>query len=91
MSIDISEARVKIEAIDKEMAKLFQERMACSKAIAEYKLANNMPIFDAVREQQLLEKNSAYMADENMKIYYKDFLMGVMGVSKNYQKDIIEK
>ena len=89
--MDISEARVKIEAIDKEMAKLFQERMACSKAIAEYKLANNMPIFDAVREQQLLEKNSAYMADENMKIYYKDFLMGVMGVSKNYQKDIIEK
>lgn len=91
MSMDISEARVKIEAIDKEMARLFQERMACSKAIAEYKLANNMPIFDAAREQQLLEKNSAYMADENMKAYYKDFLMGVMGVSKNYQKDIIEK
>lgn len=89
--MDISEARVKIEAIDKEMARLFQERMACSKAIAEYKLANNMPIFDAAREQQLLEKNSAYMADENMKAYYKDFLMGVMGVSKNYQKDIIEK
>ena len=87
--MDINEARAKIETIDKEMAKLFVERMACSKAIAEYKQANNMPIFDAVREQHLIEKNSAYIEDSDMKEYYKDFLIGVMGVSKNYQKDII--
>lgn len=89
--MDISEARAKIEVIDKEMARLFEERMACSKAIAEYKMANNMPIFDAVRESQLLEKNSAYISNENMKDYYRDYLLGVMNVSKNYQADIIGK
>lgn len=87
--MDINEARAQIEVIDKEMANLFEKRMACAKAIAEYKMANNMPIFDAVREQHLIEKNSAYIEDSDMKEYYKDFLIGVMGVSKNYQKDII--
>ena len=87
--MDINEARAKIETIDKEMAKLFVERMACSKAIAEYKQANNMPIFDAAREQVLLEKNSAYIENDNMKEYYKDYLMAVIGISKNYQKEII--
>lgn len=89
--MDINEARAQIEIIDKEMAVLFEKRMACSKAIAEYKMANNMPIFDAVREQQLIEKNSAYLENSDMKEYYKDYLLGVMGVSKNYQKAIIGK
>lgn len=89
MSMDINEARAKIEIIDKEMARLFEERMACAKSIAEYKMANNMPIFDAVREHHLLEKNSAYIADENMKEYYKEYLIGVMNVSKKYQSEII--
>lgn len=91
MSMDINEARAKIEIIDKEMARLFEERMACSKAIAEYKKANNMPIFDAVREQQLLEKNSGYIESDIMKGYYKDYLQAVMDVSKSYQKNIIGK
>lgn len=87
--MDISEARAKIEVIDKEMARLFEERMECSKAIAEYKMENNLPIFDAVRESQLLEKNSAYISEEDMKDYYKDYLVGVMEVSKKYQANII--
>ena len=89
--MDINEARAKIEVIDKEMAKLFEERMECAKAIAEYKMANKMPIFDAVRESQLLEKNTAYISNENMKDYYRDYLIGVMGVSKQYQADIINR
>lgn len=88
--MDINEARAKIEIIDKEMAKLFEERMSCAKAIAEYKSANNMQIFDAVREHQLLEKNSAYIANDNLRDYYKQFLNDVMNVSKSYQREIID-
>lgn len=89
MGMDINEARAKIEVIDKEMAKLFEERMACAQAIAIYKKNNNMQIFDAAREQQLLEKNSEYIKNENLKDYYKEFLTDVMGVSKKYQREII--
>jgi len=91
MGMDINEARARIELIDKEMAKLFEQRMACSKAIAEYKMANNMQIFDAAREQQLIEKNSVYIENEELKDYYKDYLIEVMGISKKYQGNIIGK
>ena len=35
---DLNNARLKINAIDKEMAKLFEERMKVSKEVAEYKM-----------------------------------------------------
>ena len=43
---NLNDARQKINAIDKEMAKLFVERMKVSKEVAEYKMEHGLPIFD---------------------------------------------
>lgn len=83
----LDEVRVEIEEIDKEMIKLFERRMNCSKEVILYKLANNLPILDSSREELLIEKNSK-LVSEDLRKYYIDFLKGVMEVSKDYQKDI---
>lgn len=83
----LDEVRVEIEEIDKEMIKLFERRMNCSKEVILYKLANNLPILDSSREALLIEKNSK-LVSEDLRKYYIDFLKGVMEVSKDYQKDI---
>ena len=47
--------RKKIDEIDSKLLPLFLERMNCSKAIADYKQKNNMPVFDKAREKAILE------------------------------------
>lgn len=83
----LDEVRVEIEEIDKEMIKLFERRMNCSKEVILYKLANNLPILDSAREALLIEKNSK-LVSEDLRKYYVEFLKGVIEVSKDYQKDI---
>lgn len=88
--MDLVQARDSIEKIDKQMAALFEERMQCAKDIALYKKANDLPVFDAVRERQLLDKNSGYISDEKLKDYYREFLNDMMDISKEYQRSIID-
>lgn len=81
----LEEARQKINSIDKDMARLFCERMQAAKDVALYKKEHGLPVLDASREVALIEKNLAYINDEDIKPYYIDFLKNNMDVSKKYQ------
>ena len=87
---ELENIRSDINSIDKQMAELFEKRMNLVKKVAQYKISTNIPIFDAQREQNVIEKNSAYISDENIKEYYNSFILSVMEISKEYQKMIIE-
>ena len=86
----LDDARKKINLIDEEIAKLFEERMNASKAVAEYKLEHGLPIFDGNRENEVIKRNSALIEDETIKEYYISFLKETMNISKKYQSRIIE-
>ena len=87
---NIEELRKKINKIDEEMAKLFEERMECVKEIAKYKKENNLPILDKNREKSLIEKNLSYVKDE-LKPYYEEYLKKTIELSKKYQEKIINE
>lgn len=87
---DLNEIRGEIEAIDRQMAALFEKRMTCSGEISEYKKANGMPILDAGREKVLIEKNEAYIENSALKPYYRHFMQDIMDISKLYQRKLIE-
>lgn len=60
--MDLSDYRQDIDEIDKELLRLFQERMDVSAKIAEYKRENSLPVLDPMREREkmasLLENTS---------------------------------
>ena len=85
VNLDIE--RKKIEEIDKQIAKLFEDRMKASFNIALYKKENNLPVYDKAREDFLINKNTNYIKDENLKDHYKKFLVSLMDISKDYQKE----
>lgn len=85
----LQEARLRINEIDKEMAALFERRMQAAKVIAEYKKERGLKVYDAKREQALIEKNAAYIEDHDIRSYYVRFLQDEMAVSKQYQEHII--
>lgn len=85
----LEKARTKINAIDEQMASLFEERMKAVEDVILYKQAHQMPIFDESREQFVIEKNSQYIQEDKYVEYYRQFIKDLMDVSKKYQKSVI--
>lgn len=86
----LERTRNRINEIDREMAKLWCERMNAVREVTEYKKKMSMPVLDAAREASLLEKNLSYIPEE-LRDYYVEFQRGVVGVSKTYQRGEIDR
>ena len=87
---ELEKARRIISEVDAEMASLFEKRMHAAELVAAYKKEKGLPVYDAAREQLLLEKGSARIADEGLRSYYVSFLQHTMDVSKSYQHRLLE-
>lgn len=83
---DLDTARKELNCIDENMKKLFLRRMEIVKDIATYKKENNLPIFDANRENEM--KKRLAEGTEEVKDYYLNFLEAILIESKNYQNKI---
>ena len=83
-------ARETISAIDQEIAALFEKRMNAVKLVSEYKIEHGLPIYDAAREEALIQKNTSLIKDEELRSYYVDFLRNTMRVSRNFQAKLSE-
>lgn len=85
----LDEIRNKIDAIDNQMRALFEERMDCIKAVAEYKFNNDGNIFDQNREEKMMQKNLNQLKNKEYADEYERFLNEILILSKTYQKDWI--
>ncbi len=85
----LQQARTEIDAVDAEMASLFERRMRAVADVARYKAQTGKPIFDAVREAAVLDKNTARLQDETLRPYYRTFLQEAMAVSRAYQRAML--
>lgn len=86
----LQNARQTINEVDKEMAKLFERRMNAVRAVAEYKAQMGIPVLDAAREAAVVERNSAYVDDEELRSYYVSFIKSNMEISRSYQHRLLE-
>lgn len=86
---DIQSARNQINEIDKQMSQLFEKRMQAASAIAQYKKEHGLQIFDPTREAQVIERNSQYVSDLEIRSHYVTFLKNLMDLSKTYQHSLI--
>lgn len=87
----LEEQRNKIDKIDNQIVKLFEERMNTVVEIAKIKKENNMQIFDSSRENLVIEKVKSYLENKEIEEYLKEFYLELMKISKKYQKEIIDK
>ena len=82
---DIETARKAINEADKEMARLFSDRMNAVRDVAAYKAEHGLPIFDSAREAEVVARGAALIEDEEIREYYVNFLKCTMELSKQYQ------
>lgn len=88
----LDELRLDIEKVDKEMCKLFVQRMQLVEKVAEYKIKQKLPIVDKNREHRILEKLKERLPakHQNLGKYIEAFVHKNLELSKEYQKEIIE-
>lgn len=86
--IPIEELRKKIDNIDKDIVRLFKERMYVAADIADYKRANGMPVYDPAREKQLLSEISQ-LAGSEFADYSKVLYNTILSLSKSYQRSLM--
>ena len=77
-----------MDAIVKEMAELFIERMKTIQEIAKYKKANSLPVVNKEREAVVITTN-ADRIEEEYRQYYIDFLTKTIKISKDFQAKIV--
>ncbi len=86
----LEEARLEINEIDEEMAKLFVRRMRASEKVAEYKKMHGLPVHDPAREARVLKGNATRVEDAILREYYVNFVEKNMELSRSYQHRLLE-
>lgn len=87
---ELSSLREKIDKIDREMVKLFQERMELACKVAEYKKNNSMEILNVEREEQVIKKQLSNLEDKSIEEETEAFFRNVMSISRSLQRKKIE-
>lgn len=88
--MDLQESRKKIDKIDDELVKLFEERMAVSAEVAEYKRQTGKAVLDPARERAKMADISS-KSKENMRSYMRVLYSLIFELSRAYQCSLLNK
>ena len=83
---DLNYYRDKIDEIDSQLVKLYEERMEIVLKIADYKRDNNIPILNEGREKEVIEKNIERLASKNFAGSLEKLFIYMMALSKEEQE-----
>lgn len=87
---ELDKARQIINDVDREMGILFEKRMEAVRMVANYKKEHGLPIENASREEQVIERNVINITDDDYKPYYTSFLRNNMELAKNFQHRLLD-
>lgn len=89
MAVDLSESREKIDAIDRQIAALFEERMKVAGEVAAYKIKTGKPVLDPEREQAKLSAVEAMVEGEFNRTGIRELYSQIMAISRKYQYSLL--
>ena len=86
--MDLSDVRVKIDALDDQLVDLFKKRMDLAMDVAKVKKSENLPILNTARERAIINRLTENEADD-MAGYIKILYTTLFDVSRAYQADYL--
>lgn len=88
---ELEKCRQEIDEIDKQLIELFEKRMDVAVRVAGYKVDNEFPIYNSVRESQVISKNVDRLKEEKYEILARRFFIGLMELSRELQEEVIKR
>lgn len=86
---DLMELRDQIDVIDREMVRLFEERMDICRQVAEYKIANGKKVLDRAREQEKLESLGSLAHSDFNRHGVQELFQQIMAMSRKLQYQLL--
>ena len=88
--MNLNELRLEIDKIDNELVRLFEQRMSVAAQIAEYKIENQLPVFDPKREREKLHSITAKLPRELREYGYALYSL-IFELSRSSQNRIMNR
>ena len=88
-NISLKELRERIDEIDDRMVRLFEERMAVSEKVADYKIRTGMQVLDPQREREKLKKLSEKAHTEFNALGTAELFRQIMAISRKRQYQLL--
>ena len=60
---DLSVIREELDRLDRQLVRLFEQRMVISREVAQYKNSKGLPVLDEAREKQVIQSRRAMLTD----------------------------
>lgn len=86
--MELNEIRQNIDKIDTQLLDLFKQRMDCAKQVGQYKLEHGLPIFNAERENEILDFVEASGGEYGYAA--RQLYSNLMELSRALQHDIVK-
>lgn len=83
--MDLLEIRKKLDQIDKELVRLFEQRMDLCRQVAEYKIETGKPVYDEERESQKIKSVRELAESEENKQGAEEMFRQLITVSRRLQ------
>lgn len=87
--MDLSELRVQIDAIDKDIVELYERRMDICRQVAEYKIENGKKVFDKVREEEKIAKVKSLTHNAFNSVGIQELFEQIMSMSRKLQYQLL--
>lgn len=84
----LDEYRQKIDVIDAQLLKLFEERMHVVGKIGLYKRKKCLPIYNLQREKENMQRMTDETKSDSIKAYVISWYRYMMKLSRRYQEEI---
>lgn len=86
----LEKARKTIDETDRQLVRLFEQRMKAVGEIAAYKSKAGLPILDTERQNEVIRNTTALLQEEQCKPYFVGWMQKTMEVSRAYQHKLSE-
>jgi len=83
---NLEEIRKEIDAVDAQLAPLFEQRMELARRVVAYKSAHGLAICDPGREQEVIRRGAQRIQDRDIREYYVRFQQDLMALSRDWQR-----
>lgn len=89
--LDLNEIRGRIDGIDREMVRLFEERMAICREVAQFKIETGKPVLDREREQQKITALRALAHSAFNARSVEELFTQIMAMSRKMQYQLLSE
>lgn len=86
---ELAQCRKEIDEIDRQLAALFEQRMAVCREVGAYKREHGLPVLDARRERELLADKAAMAGDPELAPLLTAFFENIMAGSRTLQERML--